>query len=65
MKFKKDDSVKISGKILKRDKDGKAQTLDLNNEEGLVMKVDIDHVFVKTKHGVHYVPEKQVELKTV
>ena len=53
------DKVKLTDKVLKRTQ-GKAETLNLVDEPGDIVKVDKDHVYVKTQHGTHYVHESKV-----
>jgi len=58
--FEVDDSVTVSGKVLKSDGQGGGTTLNLTNEAGTVKKLCDEHVYVETQHGVHYFHESQV-----
>lgn len=59
MPYKIDDSVKVTGKILKRTSEGSSIVI-LKNTPGKVKKVDNDHYYVLTKHGMHYVKEDKL-----
>jgi len=51
------DEVKVTGKVLTRDK----VVVVLENEPGVIKKVQGDHLYVQTQHGIHYLPLSRVE----
>ena len=59
MNFEIGEQVTLTAKVLKRS-NNIAQTLNLENEPGEIVKMDKDHVYVKTQHGTHYVHESKV-----
>lgn len=53
--------VKVTARVLVRDNDGKMKPVNLTAEKGTVKKLcGKDHLYVKTKHGVHYLYESKV-----
>lgn len=60
-KHKLNDKLKFTGKILK--KEGQSVVIkNLTQEDGVVRKVDGDHVYLQTVHGTHYLHQDKVKV---
>lgn len=60
MSFEMNEEVLLTAKVLKRN-NNVAETINLVDEPGEIVKIDKDHLYVKTQHGTHYVHESKVE----
>ncbi len=60
-KFKIGSRVLVTAKVLIRTKKGKSETKKFAKEKGRVRKLcGLDHFYVQTKYGVHYLHESKV-----
>ncbi len=57
MELSVNDQVEVNGEVLTRNK----TVVALNRESGVVKKIQRDHIYVETQHGVHYLPLSRVE----
>ncbi len=57
MELSVSDQVKVTAQILTRDK----EIVNLEKEPGVIKKIDGEFVYVKTKHGTHYLSLSQIE----
>lgn len=60
MERKVKDKIKISCKVLVRNKDGKNETKNLISEEAIIEKIDRDDYYVRTKYGTHIITESKI-----
>lgn len=60
-KFPVKSKVKVTAKVLAKNKDGEMKPMKLSAETGTVKKLcGVDHFYVKTKHGIHYLHESKI-----
>lgn len=60
-KFPVNSKVKVTAKVLVKDKEGKMKPKNLSAMKGTVKKLcGKDHFYVKTKHGTHYLHESKI-----
>ena len=57
MELSVSDQVKVTAQILTKDN----EIVDLKKEPGVIKKIDGEFVYVKTKHGTHYLSLSQIE----
>ncbi len=56
MELSVNDSVKVSGQILTKDN----EVVNLEEEPGVIKKLDGEFVYVSTQHGTHYLLISQI-----
>ena len=61
-KFPVDSKVRVTAKVLARNKDDEMESINLSGTTGTVKKLcGNDHFYVKTKHGTHYLHESKIK----
>lgn len=57
MELSVNDQVKVTAQILNKNK----AVVNLNQEPGVIKKIDGEFVYVSTQHGTHYLSLSQIE----
>lgn len=60
-KFKVNSRVLVTAKVLVRSEKGEMKTMKFAKQKGTIKKLcGLDHFYVKTKYGIHYLHESKV-----